>query len=176
MAEFTKLDRAYGKGYDLKVEGAQLIFKNFSGREDPWGNCDKTVNLVVDDEEIYHFLAADGWNFKTRKDPDGGFYEPFSEHDDQIEYPRTTLKIAYRDRNGNEKERKPQVYLVTDRNPKGTLLDEETINELDYAYIINADLVISPYYHGDNTKGYINLMYATIEDNPFADKYGDDIE
>ena len=175
MAEFTFNEFDNGK-YTLKVTGARLLFKNFTGREDKFGNSSKRVSLEVDKELVYERLKEDGWIFKTRKrdfnDDSKGYADPFEElPDGRIAYPRTELKLNY------HSERPPKVFLHSSGNKHGTLMNETSVGELDYAYLNDVKLLINPSYWetttGSGTKGYINVMHATIDDDPFAGDYED---
>ena len=61
---------------------------------------------------------------------------------------------------------------------KRTNLNEESIDCLDYAEMLNVDLTISPYNWNVNgksgVKAYLRNMYVTIREDRLAEKYAED--
>lgn len=147
---------------NLKIEHAQILFRNFAGNEkkfNPAGN--RNFCVFIDDAEFAQAMAEDGWNVRilAPRDP-----EESGRH-----YMQVTVRY---DR------RPPNIYLHTQR--KNTLLDQESVGTLDYAEIVDVDLVIHPSIWDDNgrdrIKAYVNTMHVTIEEDAFADKYATDGE
>lgn len=148
----------------IVIEGAHLIFKNFSGQKSQYNReGNRNFCVLIDDEDMVNKLVDDGWNIRilTPKDPD--------------EKPKNYMTVAVSYSNIP-----PKIYLVT--RHKKTLLNDDTIESLDYAEIKNVDLVIRPYcweiQDKDGTKSgvkaYVETMYVTIEEDRFADKYADE--
>lgn len=142
---------------DLSIGDARLIFKNFSGRGDEYNReGDKNFCVVLEDDNLVEDLIRDGWNVKQLK--------PRDEQDDPLYY--LPVKCKY-------EKYPPEIYLISGRTK--TLLDSETVKCLDYAELLNVDVIINPYPWDRNGKSgiaaYVKKMYVTIARDEFADKY-----
>ena len=146
---------------NIKLENAKILggsFRNFSGEAtkfNPKGG-DRTFCVVIDDQETVARLIADGWNVRS--------LAPRDEGDTPTYY--LSVKVSYDNF-------PPKVILVSGGNM--TRLTEETINTLDYAEFTNADVIIRPYSWEVNgksgVKAYLKVMYVTIDQDPFEEKY-----
>lgn len=143
---------------DIRIEGARLIFRNFSGKEGMYNReGDRNFNVILP-PDIVDAVQADGWNVRWLKAREEGD-EPTA---------RLEVKVHY-----NAQGRGPRAYLVTSGGK--TELDQNTIKMLDVAQIENVDVVIRPYAWEVNgktgVKAYLKAIYVTIVEDEFDRKY-----
>jgi hypothetical protein len=142
------------------MEGVQIIFRNFSGKEGQYNREGDRNFAVLLDDAIADRMAEDGWNIKWLK--------PNEETPDEA--PQAYLPVSV-----NFKGRPPRIVLITSRGR--TDLDEKSIDMLDWAEIKNTDLIVRPYEWLVNDKSgikaYLKSIYITIEEDPLELKYAE---
>ena len=144
---------------NINIEGATIIWKNFSGERDRFNPGKRGFSVVIDDAVMADELKQEGWNVKER---------PLQEGADASEQ-EWTLPVKL---NMN---RYTQVWLIVGNHK--TLLDEDTVAQLDVVDFVDCDLSIRPYeWEMSGRTGitaYVDSMYVTIRENKFAEKYAD---
>lgn len=151
----------------VQIDGARIIFRNFSGRGTQYNReGDRNFCVVIDDEEIANRLIEEGFNVKIR--------QPREEGEEPFMYMKVNVKYHPK---GSEYERlNPVACLITGRNRN--MLDEESICCLDSIDIENVDLDLS----GSNwnvqgrsgRSAYLSKIYVTQELDRFATRYAED--
>ena len=144
---------------NIKIENARIVFRNLSGKPDkfnPQGGK-RSFSVVIEDPEFANELKREGWNIKQ--------FNPSPDSDEEPAH-FISVKVSYNNI-------PPHIYLCTSKNK--TLLNEDTVGQLDYAEISNVDIVITPYQYEMSGKSgisaYVKTMYVTVVEDEFASKY-----
>jgi len=143
------------------MEGVRIIFRNFAGKEGQYNReGDRNFAVLLDDKTAEE-MDADGWNVKWLRP---------REEDEEDATQQAYLPVSV-----NFKGRPPRVVLITSRGR--TNIDEDQIEMLDWADIINVDLIVSPYAWTVNDKSgikaYLQSLYVTIQEDPLELKYSE---
>jgi len=143
------------------MEGVRIIFRNFAGKEGQYNReGDRNFAVLLDDKTAAE-MDADGWNVKWLRP---------REEDEEDATQQAYLPVSV-----NFKGRPPRVVLITSRGR--TNIDEDQIEMLDWADIINVDLIVSPYAWTVNDKSgikaYLQSLYVTIQEDPLELKYSE---
>jgi hypothetical protein len=140
------------------IEDAQLIFRNFEGKEGQFNaKGDRNFCVVLDDPETINNLVRDGWNVRTYGDTEEG--------DEPIQY--LPVRVSY-------KYKPPHVVMITSK--ARTTLTDDSIEVLDFADLDKVDLVCNAYDWSmpdgkTGRKAYLKTMFATIAEDELERKY-----
>lgn len=143
----------------VTFEDVRIIFKNFTGKPGQYNREGDRNFAVLLDDETAQSMAADGWNVK--------YLKPREEDD----APQAYLQVAV----NFEKGAPPRIVMITSRGR--TILDENTCEVLDWAYIKNVDMIVNPSIWEVNgktgVKAYLRSIYVAIEEDELELKYAD---
>lgn len=143
---------------NITLEDAKIGFRNFSGKEGQYNPAGRRNFMVFLDTEDAQRLQDDGWNVRWLKPRD----------EEEEAQAGLSVQVEY------GKGRPPKVVQITSRGK--TVLDESTVNILDWADIESCDIIIRPYNWemADGRKGvkaYLSALYVTIREDEFENKY-----
>lgn len=146
----------------VPMRNVRLIFKNFEGKPGLYNQKgEKNFGVILPNDETAEAMLADGWAVK--------YLKPRPDDEDETETPWLQVKVAY------DKGRPPRVTLITSRGR--TALDEDTVQELDWADITKVDLIVNPYSWDVNGKSgiaaYLKTMFVTIEEDELEREYAE---
>jgi hypothetical protein len=138
------------------IEDAQVIFRNFSGKEGQYNReGDRNFCVILDDKTAKQMIK-DGWNIKYLSARDEG----------EIDTPYIQVAV-------NFSNRPPRVVMIT--STARTHLGEDAVEILDWADIKTADLIARGYEWTVNgksgVKAYLQSLFVTIEEDALERKY-----
>lgn len=143
---------------NITIEGARILFRNFSGKEGQYNReGDRNFALVLDNADAVQMLA-DGWNIK--------YLKPREEGDE----PQAYMQVAV-----SYKSRPPRVVMITSRGRNN--LDEDMVDILDWVDIAKVDVIVNPYQWAvsgkSGIKAYLKTIFITIQEDELELKYAD---
>lgn len=147
----------------LKIEGARIFLRNFSGAESKFNRAgDRNFCVVIDSYEDALALQEAGWNVKAMQPREEG------------EEPTYYLKVSV-----SYLARPPKVVMfVGENSKKGIYLDQESLGNLDYADIIKTKIAINPYHWEaagkTGIKAYLKTLHVWVEEEDFAEDFAEE--
>jgi hypothetical protein len=143
---------------NIVIEDAKIGFRNFTGASGKFNPVGRRNFCVFLEQDLGKILENDGWNVR--------WLQPKEESEDPRPYLQVTVSYD---------NIPPKIILVTKKGK--TIMDESSINVLDWAEISSVDVIIRPYnweVSGKNgVKAYVKSMYVTIVEDEFESKYYD---
>lgn len=143
------------------MEGVRIVFRNFAGKEGQYNREGDRNFAVLLDDTTAEAMTVDGWNVKWLK----------PREDDEEETQQAYLPVSL----SFDKGRPPRVVLITSRGR--THLSGDDVELLDWADILNVDLIVRPYSWEvsgkSGVKAYLQSLYVTIEEDELEKKYAE---
>ena len=147
----------------IMIEGATIMYPNFSGEERRFNTAgNRNFVVVIDDPEVAARLSEDGWNITCSA----------SKFDDEPIY---KLQVAVSFRSMPPYIHPARLFMIS--GDKQTKLSESTVNLLDDVDIEDIDMILRPRHlpeatrAGNTIKAYLVELRATIATSPWDEKY-----
>lgn len=142
----------------LIMEDARIVFRNFAGAEGMYNREGDRNFCVLLEDDLAADMLEDGWNVKRLK--------PRDDAEQGTAYIQVSVGF---------KGRPPRMVMITSRGRID--LGEEECILLDWADILNVDLIIRPYHWNVNgrtgVKAYLKSIFVTINEDYLELKYSD---
>lgn len=144
----------------ILFHSCRIVYRNLSGRIDEYNERgDRSFAIVIEDPELADKLEEDGWRIKRKP--------PREEGDPDFVTLKVFVKYDYRP---------PKIYIQS--GDVKTLLNEDQLNEVDFADITDVKVSVTP-YRGKNSRdgkwtAYCRTMIVFVEEEDFADDFDDD--
>ncbi|QAY17187.1 hypothetical protein SEA_MADAMATO_69 [Streptomyces phage Madamato] len=144
---------------EVTLEGARIIYRNFSGKAQMY-NAEGYRNFhVVLDPEMGESMLAAGWNVKVKPPREEG------------EAPFYHLKVNVK----YDGPRPPRIFMVTMSTNSRTQMPEDLVGMMDWGEFDTIDLKISPYNYNIGGKqgvsAYLKSMFAVLHEDELDKKY-----
>lgn len=138
------------------VENAEIIFRNFEGKEGQYNRKGDRNFGVILDPDVAAQMEEDGWNVK--------YLKPREEGDEPTPYIQVSVKFDIRP---------PRIVTISSSGK--TQLDEDSVEILDWADMAKVDLIARAYNWEVNgktgMKAYLKSMFITLEEDELEKKY-----
>ena len=154
----------------LKLESPKIFMTNFAGvpsNNNPQGH--RQFAMEIPTQEMADAMKAEGWSVWYTKESER-YGEP---------RPCITVEMRYH----HEKDLEylnPKIYKCTRNNPRGTLLTEDLLGDLENDEIEDIVLWINPSHWSVNgkegIKAYVHSMWVKVEDDDPTKKFWDYID
>lgn len=138
------------------IEGTNLIFRNFSGKESEYNKAgNRTTGVIIPLDRVEEFVD-EGWSVKQ--------LPPRDPQDSPLYYMNAKIRFD---------NFPPKIYMCTSQ--KKTKLEEDTVEQIDYSEISSVDIELSPYDYtvrGESGRAaYVKTLYVNVIEDAFAEKY-----
>ena len=145
----------------ITIKDARIIWKNFRGEATEFNQRgDRVFNVVIDHETALE-LQREDWPVKQF---------PATEDGEEPNW-HMQCKVNY------NSQVPPRIFLVKPKQGTRQLLNERTIDILDYQPVAFVDVTLNPYEWNvsgrSGVKPYVKTMYATIDQDELDAQYDD---
>lgn len=140
----------------FELSRSRLIWTNFQGREGKYNvEGRRNFNVVLEPEDA-EFMRNEGFNVKE--------HEPKNPDDDTL----YTLKV-----NVNFKGFKTPTIWMKNNHGKSKL-DENGVNVLDWADIIETWMSFNQHVYQDSKTAYLNTLLVTVRESEYESQFFDE--